>query len=162
MALPVRQQPCHCTQYHITVCRLHLCAGLAALLQMLCTDFNRSHPEQSAACKQMAKAAWNWAELLTGMLLWQHRELPLIRLKDLVNAAVRIRGQPRHTDLDFQDFFHEVGVVVGLCVSVACVADLRCLPWASIPFDAAGSGVLPCCFPCFSWLYPLNYALHEF
>jgi hypothetical protein len=42
------------------------------------------------------------------MLLWQHRELPLIRLKDLVNAAVKIRGQPRHTDREFQDFFQEV------------------------------------------------------
>lgn len=84
------------------------CAGLAALLQMLCTEFNHSHPEQSAACKQMAKASWNWVELLTGMLLWQHKELPLIRLKDLVNAAVKIRGQPRHTDREFQDFFQEV------------------------------------------------------
>lgn len=77
---------------------------------MLCPDFRNSHPGDSGAAKQMAKVGWNWMELLTGLLLWQYRELPLFKLKFLVEEAVGMMAQrARHTDRDFQDFFHKVG-----------------------------------------------------
>lgn len=74
---------------------------------MLCGDFKQSHPEESAAAKQMAKVGWNWVELLTGMLLWQYRDLALIRLKNLLEVAVKMQ-RLRHTDRDFLEFFQQV------------------------------------------------------
>lgn len=101
---------------------------------MLCTDFNRSHPEQSAACKQMAKAAANWLELLTGMLLWQHRDMPLLRLKNLAEVAVRMQRTPlphhtHHADRDLLDFFQEVGFWCDCvwCMLCVCLSAWVCL-----------------------------------
>jgi len=74
---------------------------------MLCGDFKQSHPEESAAAKQMAKVGWTWVELLTGMLLWQYRDLALIRLKNLLEVAVKMQ-RLRHTDRDFLEFFQQV------------------------------------------------------
>lgn len=82
--------------------------GLAALLQLLDTTCCQRHPGENPACRQMAKAAWNWVELLTGMLLWQQRALPLVYLKTLVDAAVAMQRPPRNTDSDFLDFFQEL------------------------------------------------------
>jgi hypothetical protein len=76
---------------------------------MLCVEDNSVHPDESRACKQMSKVAWNWVELLTGLLLWQHRSLPLEGMEQLACAAVGNQRQTRHTDRDFLDFFQQVG-----------------------------------------------------
>lgn len=82
---------------------------------MLDTTCCQRHPAENPACRQMAKAAWNWVELLTGMLLWQQRALPLVYLKTLVDAAVAMQRPPRSTDSDFLDFFQEVCVSACWC-----------------------------------------------
>lgn len=66
-------------------------------------------PATSFACKQMARVAWNWVELFTGMLLWQQRELVELRaFAQLAKVAKMMQRQPRSTDMEFLDFFEQV------------------------------------------------------
>ena len=80
------------------------------MLLMLCPNFRDTHPGDSPAAKQMAKASWNWVELLAGLLLWQYRDLPFYKLKLMVEEAVSwMEQRTRHTDRDYLDFFNKVG-----------------------------------------------------
>lgn len=82
-------------------------AGLASILVMLTADPSEQ-PAQSLACKRMSKAACNWVELMTGMMLWQHRKLPFMDLPAEASVARMLAQQPRNTDREFHDFFTQV------------------------------------------------------
>jgi hypothetical protein len=97
-----------------TIC-VSAVAGLAGILVMLTADPSKQ-PMESLACKRMAKAACNWVELMTGMMLWQHRMLPFVDLPAEASVAQMLLQQPRNTDREFHDFFTQVCPPMQTCL----------------------------------------------
>lgn len=88
---------------------LRLCAGLAGVLLLLLIGSD-SNTTYAVALKHAASVAYNWVELLVGVLMWKYPTLqPQRHFRSLLPA---IKGTPglvnRQCNEEFLAFFEEV------------------------------------------------------